>query len=92
MATNLTAAILVALATLFGFGVSCGQITRCVRRKQSDDVSVLAWLAGAASEACMVLVVLVTGSSLWLAAWEGAGVAECLITAGVAWKYRAARR
>ncbi len=88
MATHTVAAMLVVLACVFGLGVSAGQITRCVRRKQSDDVSVVGWLAGAVSGACMVLCVLVTNSSLWLAAWEGAGVAECLFTAWIAWRYR----
>jgi len=88
MTTHLIAAALVVLASLFGLGLSCGQIARCVRRKQSDDVSIVAWLFGAASSLCMVLCVLVTGSSLWLAAWEGAGVAECLITVWIAWRYR----
>ncbi len=88
MSNDLAAPILVGLAILFGFGVSCGQMARCIRRKRSDDVSIVAWLAGAASCGCMVLLCFVTESSLWLAAWEGTGVAECLLAALVAWRYR----
>jgi hypothetical protein len=79
---------LVALAAILGGGISGGQMLRCVHRKRSDDVSIFGWLAGAASGTCLVVLCVVTRSSPWLAFWEGTGVAECLLTALVAWKYR----
>ena len=88
MSNDLLAPGLVALAAILGCGISGGQMLRCVHRKRSDDVSIFGWLAGAASGACLVILCLVTNSSPWLAFWEGSGVAECLATALVAWKYR----
>lgn len=89
MSSDLLPPVLVAMAAVLGCGISGGQIMRCVHRKRSDDVSILGWLAGAASGACLVVVCVVTQSSPWLAFWEGTGVVECLLTALVAWKYRA---
>lgn len=88
MLDDLLPLALVAMAAILGCGISGGQIVRCVQRKRSDDVSIFGWLAGAASGMCLVVLCVVTRSSPWLAFWEGAGVAECLLTALVAWKYR----
>lgn len=88
MLNDLFPPALVAMAAILGCGISGGQIMRCVRRKRSDDVSIFGWLAGAASGICLVVLCVVTNSSPWLAFWEGTGVAECLLTASVAWKYR----
>lgn len=88
MSSDLLPPALVALATFLGGGMSGGQILRCIRRKRSEDVSIFGWLAGAASGMCLVTLCVVTKSSPWLAFWEAAGVAECLFTALVAWKYR----
>ena len=88
MPNDLPPPALVAMAAILGCGISGGQMLRCVHRKRSDDVSIFGWLAGAASGICLVVVCFITQSSLWLAFWEGTGVAECLLTAFVAWKYR----
>ncbi|UCC32402.1 MAG: hypothetical protein JSU86_08995 [Phycisphaerales bacterium] len=88
MSNDLLPPALVAMAAILGCGISGGQMLRCVHRKRSDDVSILGWLAGAASGMCLVVLCVVTQSSPWLAFWEGTGVAECLLTALVAWKYR----
>jgi ABC-type enterobactin transport system permease subunit len=88
VSSDLLPPALVALATILGCGVSGGQIVRCLHRKQSDDVSIFGWLAGAASGICLVTLCVITKSSPWLAFWEAAGVAECLFTALVAWRYR----
>ena len=88
MSNDLVAPVLVAAAAVLGCGISGGQMARCVRRKRSDDVSIFGWLAGAASGMCLVILCVVTESSPRLAFWEGTGVAECLFTALVAWKYR----
>ena len=88
VASDLLPPALVALAAILGGAISGGQILRCVQRKRSDDVSILGWLAGAASSACLLILCIVTRSSPWLIFWEGAGVAEYLLAAWVAWWYR----
>jgi len=70
MCRNLVAPALLVVAGVLSVGVSGGQVVRCLRRKKSDDVTIAGWLSGAGACACMLMVVLVTKSSLWLALWE----------------------
>ena len=63
MASDFLPPALVAMATILGCGISGGQIMRCVYRKRSDDVSIIGWLAGAASGVCLVVLCVVTKSS-----------------------------
>ncbi len=85
---NLVAPALLALAAVLSLGVSGGQVIRCVRRRKSDDVTIAGWLSGAGACACMLSIVLITKSSLWLALWESAGIVEYMAPAVVAWWYR----
>lgn len=88
MSSNLLPPVLIALAAILGGAMSGGQILRCVVRKRSDDVSILGWLSGAGSCVCLLIVCVTTQSSGWLIFWEAAGVAEYLLAAWVAWRYR----
>jgi len=88
MCRNLVAPALLVVAGVLSVGVSGGQVVRCLRRKKSDDVTIAGWLSGAGACACMLMVVLVTKSSLWLALWESAGIVEYLVPAAVAWWFR----
>jgi hypothetical protein len=90
MLRSILAPALLIVAGGLSLGLSGGQIVRCIRRRRSDDVTIVGWLCGAASQGCLVIVVVITNSSFWLALWEGAGMLEYLLAAWVAWWYRTA--
>jgi len=80
--------VLFAVAAVLSLGVSGGQVVRCIRRKRSDDVTILGWLSGAGACACLLSIALITRSSFWIVFWEAAGIVEYTAPAAVAWWYR----